>query len=64
MKAPQKTLDDWIERKKKAGKTGLLAPAAATAEVMQVIQVYDGKMHASQINVYLSGPDGHSDWVK
>lgn len=64
MKEPQKIQDDWIARKKKASKTGLLAPAAATAEVMQVIQVYDGKMHASQINVYLGGPVGHSDWVR
>jgi len=64
MKAPQQIQDDWIERKKKAGKTGLLAPAAATAEVMQVIQVYDGKMHASQINVYLSGPGAQSAWMK
>ena len=64
MKAPQQVQDEWIARKKKEGRTGLLAPAAATAEVMQVIQVYDGKMHASQINVYLSGPDGHSDWVR
>jgi hypothetical protein len=31
---------------------------------MQVFQFYDGKLQASQINVYLSGPDAHSQWVQ
>jgi hypothetical protein len=65
MKEPMVAQDEWIKRKMKAGKTaGLLAPTPATGEVMQVLQVYDGKMQGLQINVYLSGPGMQSVWVK
>lgn len=64
MKPAMDAQDEWIKRKSKAGKAGLLAPTAATGEVMQVLQVFDGKLQAAQINVYLSGPGAQSVWVK
>jgi hypothetical protein len=64
MKPPMVAQDEWIKRQQKAGKTGLLAPLPATGEVMQVLQVFDGKLQGEQINVYLSGPGMQSVWVK
>lgn len=64
MKEPSVAQEDWIKRKQKAGKTGLLAPTPATAEAMEVWQLLDGKIQSSQINVYLSGPGMQSVWVK
>ncbi len=64
MKDARDTQEQWFEKKLKEGKSGLLRPSPATGETMQVFQFYDGKLQASQINVYLSGPDAHSPWVQ
>jgi hypothetical protein len=64
MKEARNTQQQWFETKVKAGKSPLLRPSPATGETMQVLQFYDGKLQASQINVYLSGPDAHSPWIK
>ncbi len=64
MKDARDTQERWFERKVKAGKSPVLRPSPATGETMQVFQFYDGKLQASQINVYLSGPDAHSPWVR
>jgi hypothetical protein len=64
MKEPQTAQDQWLERAVKAHKPALLSPMPASGETMQVLQYYDGKLQASQINVHLSGPGMHSPWVR
>ena len=64
MKDAGVTQEKWMARELPRHKGALLKPAPATAEVMQLLQYYDGKLHASQINVYLSGPGAQSDWVR
>lgn len=64
MKEPAKMQDAWIQRHVSQGKAPIVQPEPASGEVFQVFQMYDGKMHASQINVYLSGPGSYSVWVK
>lgn len=56
--------EKWLTRAQQRQKAALLKPAPATGEVMQLLQYYDDKLHASQINVYLSGPGAQSDWVR
>lgn len=64
MKEPQIAQDHWLDRAVKAHKPALLSPMPATGETMQVLQYYDGKLQASQINVHLSGPGMYSPWVR
>jgi len=63
MSAPRDMQQKWFEMKAKEGKSALLTPTAATGEVLQVLQYYDGKLQGEQINVYLSGPGAKSVWV-
>jgi hypothetical protein len=64
MKAPQKAQDDWMERHLNKHGAPIVRPEPATGETMQVLQFYNGKLEASQINVYLSGPGMSSVWRK
>ena len=64
MKEPMLAQQKWFEANAKEGKPPLLKPMAATGVTMQVLQYYDGALHAIQINVNLGGPDMKSDWVK
>lgn len=63
MKPPMDAQQQWFERKVAKNLGPLVHPTPATGEVMQVFQMYDGKLYGSQINVYLSGPGMHSAWV-
>ena len=54
----------WMDRHVKKGGAPIVSPAPATGETMQVFQYYDGKMQASQINVFLGGAGMQSVWVK
>lgn len=62
MKEPLKAQDAWVERHLKAGKAPIVKPQPGTGEVMQVLQLYDGKLHALQLSLYLSGPGAQSIW--
>lgn len=62
MKAPQQAQQDWIERHLRGHGAPIVEPAPATGETMQVLQYYNGALEASQINVYLSGPDMRPVW--
>jgi hypothetical protein len=53
--------DDWVKQAK--GQFPLPAPMPATGDTLEVLQSYDGKLQAMQINVYLSGPDQTSPWL-
>ena len=64
MKTPQKAQEDWIERHLNKQGAPIVRPEPATGETMQVLQLYNGKLEASQINVYLSGPGMSSVWTK
>lgn len=64
MREPRVAQDAWLARHVKAGKAPIVQPADATGEVMQVLQYYGGKLHAVQINVYLSGPQAQSVWTQ
>ncbi|MBT0670663.1 hypothetical protein HT136_20045 [Novosphingobium profundi] len=63
MAEPAKMQDDWIKRHMGEHKAPIVKPMPATGEVMQVLQYYDGKLQASQINVYLGSKGALSDWV-
>ncbi|THW20917.1 hypothetical protein D6D02_02832 [Aureobasidium pullulans] len=53
--------DDWV--KLVQGEFPLPAPMPATGDTLEVLQFYDGKLQAMQINVYLSGPNQTSSWL-
>lgn len=64
MTEARNTQEQWFEKKVKEAKSPVLRPSPATGETMQVLQFYDGKLQASQINVHLSGPGAHSPWIQ
>jgi hypothetical protein len=64
MKQPQEAQEQWFKKKAKEGKQPLVKPMPATGVTMQLLQYYDGKLQAVQINVHLGGPDMKSEWVK
>lgn len=64
MAEPMKAQDAWIERHVRQHKAPIAKPLPATGEVMQVLQFYNGKLQAEQINVHLSGPGMRSEWVQ
>lgn len=63
MKQPSDAQEAWMKRHVAAGKAPVARPEPATGEVMQVLQYYNGKLQAVQINVYLSGPGAQSIWT-
>jgi hypothetical protein len=64
MKPPMQLQDAWIQRHLAQHKAAISKPEPSTGEVMQVLQLYDGKVQAEQINVYLSGPGMSSVWTQ
>ncbi len=64
MKQPQEAQQRWFEKEAKEGKHPLVKPMPATGVTMQLLQYYDGKLQAVQINVHLGGPGMKSEWVK
>jgi len=64
MKQAQDEEAAWFTKQQRLSKTPLLKPSAATGMTMQVLQLYNGKLQASQINVHLGGPDMQSIWVE
>jgi hypothetical protein len=62
MKSAQDAQEQWMQRKLKAGKEILVSPAPAVGDSIQVMQIYDGKIQAMQINVHLNGPGLQSVW--
>jgi hypothetical protein len=63
MDQAMQTQDEWIQRKLKKGSPPLLKPMQATGDQLQVLQYYDGKLQAEQIDLHLSGKEMLSDWV-
>jgi hypothetical protein len=62
MKSAQDAQEQWIQRRLKDGRGILVSPAPAVGDSIQVMQIYDGKIQAEQINVHLSGPGLQSVW--
>ena len=63
MKDPMKAQDESIQIKVKKGQMGLLKPMPTTGDQLQVLQFYDGKLQAEQINLHLETQNATSDWV-
>jgi hypothetical protein len=63
MSAAQEAQDEWLDVTLAEGGTGLLEASGSTGEVLEVVQYYNGKLYAVQINVYLSGPGMASVWT-
>ena len=63
MTAAQEAQDVWFADMKANATVPLLAPTNATGETLEVLQFYEGKLQAMQINVYLSGPGMSSAWL-
>lgn len=63
MAEPAKAQGAWFDRHVQQHKAPVVRPEPATGETMQVLQLYDGKLQASQINVFLSGPGMQSVWA-
>ncbi|KAJ5274055.1 hypothetical protein N7478_009180 [Penicillium angulare] len=63
MTSAQQAQDVWYDEMKKEGVLSMVAPTEATGETLEVLQWYNGKLQAMQINVYLSGPNMTSAWL-
>ncbi|KAL3485119.1 hypothetical protein BJX62DRAFT_217621 [Aspergillus germanicus] len=63
MTAAQKAQEVWFAEMKAKATLPLLAPTDATGDTLEVLQFYDDKLQAMQINVYLSGPGMSSPWL-
>ncbi|KAM0558068.1 hypothetical protein ACHAPJ_005235 [Fusarium lateritium] len=63
MTAAQDQQDVWIKTVSAQGNVSLLAPTQATGDTLELLQYYDDKLQAMQINVYLSGPNATSVWL-
>ncbi|CAK7207870.1 hypothetical protein SEUCBS139899_010685 [Sporothrix eucalyptigena] len=53
----------WMKEMTTLGILPMVVPTAATGETLEVLQFYNGKLQAMQINVYLSGPNMTSAWL-
>ncbi|GAM35791.1 hypothetical protein TCE0_017r04387 [Talaromyces pinophilus] len=63
MTSAQAAQDVWLAEMKVNATIPVLSPMNATGETLEVLQFYDGKLQAMQINVYLSGPGMTSPWL-
>ncbi|KAJ5946565.1 hypothetical protein N7454_003404 [Penicillium verhagenii] len=63
MTAPQEAQLVWMKEMEATGEIPLVYPFPATGDTMEVLQYYNGKLQAMQINVYLSGPNMTSTWL-
>lgn len=63
MTSAQAAQDVWFAEMKANATIPVLSPMNATGETLEVLQFYDGKLQAMQINVYLSGPGMTSPWL-
>lgn len=63
MTSAQAAQDVWLAAMKANATIPVLSPMNATGETLEVLQFYDGKLQAMQINVYLSGPGMTSAWL-
>ncbi|PWY68869.1 hypothetical protein BO83DRAFT_428980 [Aspergillus eucalypticola CBS 122712] len=63
MTAAQEAQDVWFAEMKTKATLPLLSPTNATGETLEVLQFYNGKLQAMQVNVYLSGPDMSTAWL-
>jgi hypothetical protein len=63
MTAAQEAQEVWFAEMKAKATLPLLAPTDATGDTLEVLQFYDDKLQAMQINVYLSGPGMSSPWL-
>ncbi|MFT4228916.1 MAG: hypothetical protein QM602_01340 [Microbacterium sp.] len=60
----QEAEQEWIDNKLATDPdASILAPTPATGENLQVLQYYDSKLQAEQVNVYLTGPNETSAWT-
>ena len=63
MKQAQDAQQQWLDQQLKRPGAALVRPMPAVGETMQVLQVYNGKLQGSQINVHLLPPGSRSQWV-
>ncbi|OOQ84440.1 hypothetical protein PEBR_30518 [Penicillium brasilianum] len=63
MTAAQEAQEVWIQEMEALGTITLLSPTEATGDTLEVLQYYNGKLQAMQINVYMNGPNMTSPWL-
>lgn len=63
MTSAQEAQDVWVKEMEAEAEITLVSPFGATGDTLEVLQYYDGKLQAMQINVYLSGPNMTSPWL-
>lgn len=63
LSAAQEAQDEWYAEKLAEGGLSLVAPSVATAEILEVLQYYNGELQGEQFNIYLSGPRNESSWT-
>ncbi|GIK02968.1 hypothetical protein Aspvir_007033 [Aspergillus viridinutans] len=63
MTSAQDAQVEYLEAMKAKGTEPLLSPIEATGDTLEVLQYYNDKLQAMQINVYLSGPNMTSPWL-
>ena len=63
MTSAQEAQVEYLEAMKAEGTMPLLSPIEATGDTLEVLQYYNDKLQAMQINVYLSGPNMTSPWL-
>ncbi|KAJ5630817.1 uncharacterized protein N7484_010917 [Penicillium longicatenatum] len=63
MASSQEAQEVWLKATEAEAEITMVAPFGATGDTLEVLQYYDGKLQAMQINVYLSGPNMTSPWL-
>jgi hypothetical protein len=63
MPEAQAAQDVWLAEMKAKATLPVLSPMNATGDTLEVLQFYNGKLQAMQINVYLNGPGMTSAWL-
>lgn len=63
LSAAQEAQVEWMEEKLAEGWYPLVAPTPGTAEILQVVQYYNGQLEGEQFMIYLSGPKNGSAWT-
>ncbi|KAJ5455795.1 uncharacterized protein N7458_004059 [Penicillium daleae] len=59
----QAAQDVWFAEMKAKATLPVLSPMNATGDTLEVLQYYNGKLQAMQINVFMNGPSMTSAWL-
>ncbi|KAJ4423363.1 hypothetical protein N0V82_001966 [Gnomoniopsis sp. IMI 355080] len=60
----QEAQEEWYANKTAEGVLSLLAPNNDTAEILEVLQYYNGELQGEQFMIHLGGPDMKSAWLQ